>query len=363
MSREDERPLSDDVPVRVDRARLARQWSAVSARLEARPQRRFLVAIIAPAALVLVAMIALLVARPWRDAPGSSGVASSAGHSDSLMLPDGSRVVMASGTKLTLPSASRERVHILLDEGVVDLDVTHVKGREFVVRAGGYDVSVLGTAFIVTLEPRDGKRSLSVTVKRGRVRVAGPGADHVLEAGQSWSTLIEPKTAARDPAPAPAPDPTSEPSANVDLDDMAAAAPSMAPSASPTAGAAVEGPKELLARATELRAAGRPRDAAAALDALRRRHRTDPRAGLAAFELGRLRMDSLRDPAGAAEAFGDAIALAPSAPFREDAEARRVEALEALPDRGRCERARDAYLARYPTGLHARRIGQRCKSP
>lgn len=74
-------------------------------------------------------------------------------------------------------------------------------------------------------------------------------------------------------------------------------------------------------------------------------------------------MDALGDPAGAAEAFGDAIALSPGAPFREDAEARRVEALDALPDKARCERAREAFIARYPAGLHAARVSQRCKRP
>jgi transmembrane sensor len=124
-----------------------------------------------------------------------------------------------------------------------------------------------------------------------------------------------------------------------------------------------EGPRELLARATDARSKGKPRDAAVALDTLRKRYRSDARAGLAAFELGRVRMDALADPAGAAEAFADAIALAPSAPFREDAEARRVEALDALPDRSRCEHARDAYLTRYPSGLHTKQIALRCKRP
>ena len=87
-------------------------------------------------------------------------------------------------------------------------------------------------------------------------------------------------------------------------------------------------PPELLRLAEVARSAGRLAEAARAFDALRHKYRGDARAGLAAFELGRIRLDSMGNAAGAAEAFADAIALSPGAPFREDAEARRVQALE-----------------------------------
>jgi hypothetical protein len=70
----------------------------------------------------------------------------------------------------------------------------------------------------------------------------------------------------------------------------------------------------------------------------------------------------LGDPAGALEAFDDAVALAPSGAVREDAEARRVQVFEALGDRGRCIRARAAYLARFPNGIHAAKMRKRCTS-
>lgn len=107
--------------------------------------------------------------------------------------------------------------------------------------------------------------------------------------------------------------------------------------------------------------AGRPQAAAAALDMLRRRYRRDPRAALAAFELGRLRLDTLGDAPGAVEALADAISLSPRGPLREDAEARRVEALAAArsPD---CAAARDAFLEHYPRGVHRALIAGQCGS-
>jgi transmembrane sensor len=115
----------------------------------------------------------------------------------------------------------------------------------------------------------------------------------------------------------------------------------------------------LLESAKRARLAGRPRDAAIALDTLRRRYRSDPRAALAAFELGRLRLDNLGDAPGAVEALNDAIVLAPQGSFREDAEARRVDALDAEGAPG-CAEARDAYLVRYPKGIHATMVAARC---
>lgn len=371
MKTDEERPLADDLNPRVDDARLARQWGAVSRSLVVRPRRTFYFAALAPAAFVALALLLVLVWRPWRSAGGAIATAHA---SDALVLADGSRVTLSSGAELAIDSATRERVHLVLSAGTVELDVTHVEGRPFVVSAAGHDVTVLGTAFAVKLDSHDAVRTLAVEVTRGRVSVTGPTGEHVLGAGQSWSTRIETASAApaattataataATPATAATAATAEEPTAVPATDVEPQPVPSIEPSSKPVVAAAVEGPRELLARATEARTNGRPRDAALALDTLRRRYRSDARAGLAAFELGRVRLDALNDPAGAAEAFADAIALAPAAPFREDAEARRVEALDALPDRGRCERVRDAYLARYPNGLHARQVVTRCKRP
>ena len=85
-------------------------------------------------------------------------------------------------------------------------------------------------------------------------------------------------------------------------------------------------------------------------------HPRDPRAGLAAFELGRLRMDRLGDMPGAVVALQQAVALAPGAELREDALARLVAASAAAHDRAGCARARTRYLTEYPTGVHHRTV-------
>lgn len=333
MSDRNEPPLAEHVDVRVDEVRLARQWDAVSTRL--RKRHPFAVPALAFVAVAVVAVV-LVVVRPWRgDAPLPTPTV--AASDDALMLPDGSRVSRAPHTQLDVRGATTEDVWLSLAAGSIDLDVTHVEGRSFVVSAGGHDVIVVGTKFTVTHVDR----RVSVTVREGRVRIRARGVEKLLGAGESWAgpEVEEPASA---------------------IDDDAGAAIELPANPTPTPSAPVEGPKELLARATAARADGKPREAAAALDTLRKKHRSDARAGLAAFELGRVRLDALSDPAGAAEAFADAVALAPNAPFREDAEARRVEALERAGDVVRCVKARDAFLERHPQSFHAPKVTARC---
>lgn len=341
------RPLADDVPVRLDTRRLDAQWSRIAARLDASPRFRWPVFAIVPA-LVLAAVLVLLVGR-WRATSPAGGSSESA-----LTLGDGSTIAFGPGTALALRDATATRMALELTAGSVRCDVTHVEGRTFVVRAGGHDVTVLGTRFSVSLA--DEGRSLEVRVERGRVRVSGPSGEHVLVAGQSFSTTLAPlASVAATPTTPPSASSIPEPSAPP-VETIASATPSASAAPRPPP---AETPKELFAKAMEARAKGQSHEAAAALDALRKKHRTDPRAGLAAFELGRLRLDTLNEPAGAAEAFADAVALAPGGPFREDAEARRVEALDRAHD-ARCAKAKAAYLERYPSGLHVKTVSARC---
>jgi transmembrane sensor len=335
----------------VDNARLARQWDVISSRVGpsstlSRAASRwpvFLVAAVAAALLVIV------IARPWqaKQQPMASTSATpmpSAVAKKVITLSDGSQVTLDSDAALTIDRADAENIHLVLASGGIDVDVTHRESRtSFVVSAGGHDVSVIGTQFRVEASAS----ALTVEVRRGLVRVDGPTkTPRLLGAGEKWTTT----------ATATAPTP---PSSVLSLDEPPAPS-ARTPVAPSTTSVPSPSARDLLARATEARAAGRPRDAAVLLDKIRSQHRGDARAGLAAFELGRVRIDALGDPAGAAEAFADAIALSPRATFREDAEARRIEALEASGQRAACEQAKASYLERYPSGLYNRQVSQRC---
>jgi transmembrane sensor len=261
-------------------------------------------------------------------------------ESGTVTLADGSRVVVSEGGRVHVETLRPDAVVLALDVGAVELAVPHTL-RTLVVRTPGYDVVDVGTRFRVVLDA-DGSERVDVSEGIVEVKSRAGGAVRRLAAGDSWSSSIP--TSAVPPVPS-----TVEPPPSVPAE----------PAPSAAARDATGGPKELLETAQRARLAGQPRAAGVALDTLRKRFRSDPRAALAAFELGRLRLDTFADAAGAVEAFDDAIALAPRGPLREDAEARRVEAL-GIARSAQCPSARDAFLTRYPGSAHAAVVAGRC---
>jgi TolA-binding protein len=348
MSLPPARRLARFVEPEVDERRVDRVWARVgSARAGTWSWTLPAFAI----AAVGTAVTAIVVMRGHTSAPSLSGMVVESGASQTLTLPDGTTAALGPDTRLRLNRIEASRVEATLDRGEATFDVRHGDSRAWTVHAAGFDIVDRGTRFVVAVTPE----GVRVRVESGSVSVARAGsteAPRALGPGESWAsvTTIETPVAptAQSQVPSTPPALAATPTAASTPATVERTAPPPAP-----------GPKELLETANAARLAGRTRDAAQAFDALRKGYRSDPRAGLAAFELGRLRLDTLGDPAGAVEAFGDAMALSPGAGFREDAEARRVEALDRMHD-GRCPAARQAYLARYPGGLHAAAVGARC---
>jgi transmembrane sensor len=351
------RRLASFIQPALGEARLSRQWTAVATVVDRPvPPRRLLFAGGFAVAVVAAIVVAWRTVRAPLVSPGTAQIATIEGGA--VTLADGSRVTAEAGGRVRVLAAHGRDVELVVEAGAVDLDVPHV-GRRVTVHAGRYDVVDLGTRFRVAL---GAEGQVSVRVAEGAVEVrsrAGTEPPRSLSAGDEWSNG-SPVGGRPASLPAPVPPADAAPVDPAPPAEVTAPAPTLTP-----APAAVETPssaRDLLDLAERQRLAGNPRAAAAALDALRRRHRADPRAALAAFELGRLRLDAFGDPQGAVEALNDSIALAPKGPLREDAEARRVEALEIehSPD---CPAARDAFLARYPRGVHRAVVAARCGSP
>ncbi len=324
----------------LDEARLSRQLEGALVRAgKIRTQRRVVrVAMMAAVAGALGLMIFFARPRPASNLSLEGTVIETEG-AQTLTLADGTRIDVGSRTHADFRAARPNLVRIVMDRGEMELDVAHVDGRSFEVVCAQRTIKVVGTRFHVLV---DGPR-FSVSVSRGRVRVEGPDETIELGPGETFARGFEPATIDAMP-PTPAIEPSSAPVASAKSIH-------------------VETASELFLRAQSARVAGRPAEAARAFDDLRLHHRKDARAGLAAFELGRIRLDDLGDSAGAADAFQDAVTLSPSASYREDAEARRVEALDGLHDSARCTSARDAYLARYPAGVFHAAVSRRCSAP
>lgn len=368
-------------------ARLARQWANVSSRLGARGPSRFGLFPRLAAAMVLVLVVVLGVTFRPRTANGPTAIdgavlETEAGEQESLTLPDGSRIVLEALTRVRLARVSTADVRLELERGAVRLEVVHVDNRKFLVAANGYEVHVVGTKFRVAIGA-GAIRDVTVAVDEGKVAVHREGVvaqPTYIGAGETFVANPD-----GPPAPSVAPDPAPLPSA------------STAPSSwkkplgpkrklparfhelfrnGEYAGAYAEiaaedyaqlvldlGAQDLLELAITARLTGHPRRAAMALERIRTAFRKDNRVGVAALELGRIRLDELHDPEGALDALDDAVLLAPDATLREDAEARRVQAYERMGDLVKCAAARDVYLLKYPEGIHTTTVARRCKSP
>lgn len=346
---------------------LARQWQGVEGEMvRVRRRRR----IVRGAALVgpLLASIALLwfsFGRTRTDTlakvvPSASVSAVDAGAF--VQLPEGSRLRVSPGANARILSTSREDVRVALDDGRIEVEASHdPMRRSFVVSAGDFEVRVVGTVFSVVRSPT----GVEVGVREGRVQIALRGAElGFVSAGETRIFDSASSTAPVQSGAYPEPAATTVTSASVgspERPSLVPKSPSALPSGAPRPSPAPNPSDSLFEAAQKARVDGRLAEAARLFDDVRRKHRSDPHAALAAFELGRLRLDALGDPGGAAEAFSDALVLGPGSALAEDATARRVEALGKLGDRERCASAREAYLRQYPSGVYARAMVRFCK--
>ncbi len=369
------RDLSRHVQVDVSPARVARVWQAIAPRLEQTPSRarRWLAPLAVAGGLSFAAAgAALLVERgPDPSSVWENAALESAGDSISVKLEDSSRIELAAQSRIELAESKADAVKLRLRRGSVRCDVTHREGRRFSVEALGVEVRVVGTLFNVAIA--EGERRVDVSVERGSVEVRAldeTGAYRRISAGERWSVDLPslspaPSASAEPAAPAPAPsiDPAeSRPNRPKDELRSAEPAPSTAdrgdadPASDPNTATA----RELFDLANLARRSGDLAAAARAYELLLSKYPNDGRAGLAAFELGRLRLERLGNPAGAVTALERAMAKAPSPSLREDAMARLVQAYAALGDGARCRRTRDRYLSEYPGGVHTNAVKSRC---
>lgn len=321
-----------------------------------------------------------------------------AGEPLAVAMDDGSHLQLSANTQLQIEQPQSEpvgaardgqdpahaavpqrRVAVHLGRGKVQCDVARDPQRRFVVVANGVEVRVTGTSFSVEVSP-DGQL-VRVEVKSGTVEVAPPGSaghERRLSAGESWSIDLGTPTAssraserteeAAEPEASAVPVPTADSLPSVEAESPASAqlhsnpvkhSPSASTEANPESRQAPDA-RELLDRANAARRTGAISDAARDYEALLSAYPADARAGLAAFELGRLRMDRLGDLNGAVSALRRAVQLAPGSGFREDAMARLVLAYAALGSMDRCKQARDAYLSAYPHGVHTATVSRKC---
>lgn len=359
-------------PPALSEARIQRQWARI-AEQPSRPERGatgwYFAGLAIASFLVVLGLYTYQHRQPsgYGNPPAPLVVERDGAGKESLSLPEGLSIMLKDGeSRYRVMERSEQRVHLQLERGTAEFEVTPGRKRHVVVSAAGFDVEVVGTHFEVALIGQGDQPDVAVRVQRGTVRVRPSGQEHskdpirTLSAGESWSTRTDvmpsPQPIGSISTGAPAESPVQgQPSSGVGSGEPPVPTP-----ATTASNARPPSAKELFETAETARIKGRAREAASALDRLRHAYPSDPRAGLACFELGRLRMDQLGEPAGAVSALSDALRLDPSARFREDAQARLVQLYHRMGQLDRCRKAQSEYEARYPSGPHAKGVASLC---
>jgi TolA-binding protein len=358
----------------VTEGRLARQWASIQRKQPRAAQGGPTLLRLMAAGIPALALCAWML---WaqKTHPLSGAVLESSDTPVSVQLRDGSAIELAAQTQLRVLRDQAAAVEVEIASGRASFEVKHVPGRSFTVHAGAVGVHVVGTRFDVIKTVRREGTEIEVSVKRGIVEVDRADRDgdkHRLTVGERWSAWIpsDPASVVQLPAavvsaasqtpaePAAEPAPAPAPVTNTKVEPDAAPAPrAIGPDKRG------EGVKALFLRANLARRAGRVGEAAGAYDELLHRFPRDTRAAVSAFELGRIRMDALSDPKGAAGAFAESLRLSHHAQFREDAMARLAVAQDAVGDFAGCRSTRNRYVAEYASGVHAAALSVLCGSP
>ena len=270
-----------------------------------------------------------------------------------VQLADESVVELGADAVLEVDAARPGQLEVRLQHGRARFKVTKNRARVFRVLAGTTEVRVV------------------VSVEEGVVEVRRGEELKRLTRGTSWAVTEPPPVAHSDTEAAePVVEEPESPRAQTKAPHRhvkrapSPSAPREAASGGASTGLppAPEGPsaEDLFRAAVDARRASRPHAAAQAWSDFLASFPDDPRAGLAAFELGRIEMDVSHDAPGALRALERAVALSPTAAFTEDAMARVVQLLDQRHDSGACKAARARYLARYAQGTYASSLSSLC---
>ena len=301
--------------------------------------------------LAVAAVAAVLVFHSTSKSPSASEAApASQLKSARTLLSDGSSVDIDRGGQIYVIGDRPDETHIEVLAGRAEFEVQKRVGRPFIASIRGVEVRVVGTHFSTELDESRPPGLVRVIVARGVVEVSPrPGEPATrLNAGDKLEISLGPAAKPGD-ATNTVGAPTDVPSTN------ATPSTSVPPPPLPDA-------SKLFEVAHDARRAGDVQAAVKAYATLLKQFPSDERVGVAAFELGRLRMDSQHAYGPAADAFRRAFAAAPNEGIREDALARLVDALDAVHDNARCLVEQQRYLGRYPKGVHATSVRTRCGS-
>jgi transmembrane sensor len=138
----------------------------------ARARSPFMPRLVMAVAATVLAFVGWQVWQPKRGADAGSErmLATGIGQRDSVMLSDGSKVVLAPGSRLTVAADFDRGNRLVTLDGAAYFDVHHDEAHPFTVRSGGAEIRDIGTAFTVKT---DAAGDVTVAVTHGIVALRG----------------------------------------------------------------------------------------------------------------------------------------------------------------------------------------------
>ena len=188
------RDAADVIPIGSRPARRGPAHASVQASVPARRWRPIAFRAAAAAVFAVGAGLWWHSQRPggYTPAAGAQTFASNVGQRDSVRLADGTRVLLAPESRLTVAFDYGARVREVELTGEAYFDVQHDEARPFVVHAGGADIRDLGTTFTVHAVGGQGVR---VAVTSGSVSLApaqaSPNDAIVLRPGDAGTVAVD----------------------------------------------------------------------------------------------------------------------------------------------------------------------------
>ena len=298
-----------------------------------------------------------------------------------LSFPSGTRALFSQSSSGAVSKVSANTVELTLEEGSLQMDVTQRPGLTWVVRSGKFRVYVIGTAFSVSRETASDK--FQVKVKRGKVRVEGPGVEGqklLLAAGEEFAW--RPPEVARPDAESLQKSREVETVTERDVSRAASPTSKSRTGAKTPPDAQQSSNWQTLARAgnyeraleeVESRGTDRVLDASSADDRLllgnaaryvgrmdlgsraylAARESGGAAAPLAAYYLAKIALDSNGDQTGAIRWLETYLQEAPSGDLAPSARARLMNLLHANGKKTQARKVANEYLILHPTGPNA----------
>jgi transmembrane sensor len=124
------------------------------------------------AALIIVSGLYLVWTRLDKDkaSANTASISSIKNQEKQLILPDGSKVWLNSGSDLKISNKFNGNVREVYLSGEAYFDIAHNAAKPFIIYTGEVVTTVLGTAF--NIKEDKNKQTIEVTVTRGKVSVA-----------------------------------------------------------------------------------------------------------------------------------------------------------------------------------------------